>query len=96
MGSAMITSRRAIKEVGLMDPRFKMYLEDTDWCRRFWEKGYKVVYFPEPKMYHYHGRGSAGKSVLGSLMFNRLTWIHIASALKYFIKYSGKSRPLHG
>lgn len=95
MGSALITSRKAVEKVGFMDSRFRMYLEDTDWCRRFWEKGYKVVYFPEPQMYHYHGRGSAGKSVLKSLMFNRLTWVHIESAMKYFIKYYKKPLPQH-
>jgi GT2 family glycosyltransferase len=95
MGSALITSKKAIEKVGLMDPQFKMYMEDTDWCRRFWEKGFRVMYFPEPKMYHYHGRGSAGKSVMRSLMFNKLTWIHIFSAIKYFLKYRGKSLPTH-
>jgi len=95
MGSALMTSRKAIGSVGLMDERFKMYMEDTDWCRRYWEKGYKVIYFPQARMYHYHGRGSAGKSVLQSLLLNRLTWIHISSALKYFIKYLGKELPKH-
>ena len=95
MGSALITSKKAIKKVGLMDSRFKMYMEDTDWCRRFWENGYKVIYFPFSRMYHYHGRGSAGKSVLKSLLSNRLTWVHIVSAIKYFLKYSGKPLPAH-
>lgn len=95
MGSALMTSRKAIEAVGLMDPRFKLYMEDTDWCRRFWEAGYKVVYFPDSEMYHYHGRGSAGKSVLRSLLFNKLTWIHIFSAVKYFKKYRGKELPKH-
>ena len=95
MGSALAASRQAIEKVGLMDSRFKMYLEDTDWCRRFWENGYKVVYFPTSQMYHYHGRGSADKSILKSLFFNRLTWIHIGSAIKYFCKYAGKKIPQH-
>lgn len=93
MGSALMTRRRAIEKVGLMDPAFKMYMEDTDWCRRFWENNFKVVYFPDAQMYHYHGRGSAGKGVLHLLLSNRLTWIHIASALKYFRKYLGKPSP---
>jgi len=93
MGSALMTSRNAIEKVGLMDSQFKMYMEDTDWCRRFWENGLKVVYFPHSKMYHYHGRGSTGKNVLASLFSNRLTWTHISSALKFFVKYSGKPNP---
>jgi len=95
MGSALMTSREAIEKVGLMDERFQMYMEDTDWCRRFWEAGYKVMYFPEAQMYHYHGRGSASRGVLRSLLSNRLTWIHISSAIKYFLKYAGKELPKH-
>jgi GT2 family glycosyltransferase len=95
MGSAMMVTREAVEKVGLMDERFKMYMEDTDWCRRFWENGYKVIYFPGAQMYHYHGRGSAGKSMLTALLSNRLTWIHIASAIKYFLKYAGKTAPKH-
>lgn len=95
MGSALAAGRPAIEKVGLMDGRFKMYMEDTDWCRRFWESGYKVVYFPDSRMHHYHSRGSADKSILKSLFFNRLTRTHIASALKYFWKYAGRKIPRH-
>lgn len=93
MGSALLTKREAIERVGLMDPQFKMYFEDTDWCRRFWENGYRVVYNPNAKIYHYHGKGSAGRSILKTLTSNRLAWIHIASAIRYFRKYAGKSLP---
>lgn len=95
MGSSLMASRESINKVGLMDPQFRMYMEDVDWCRRFWESGYKVIYLPEAQMYHYHGRGSASRGVLRSLLSNRLTWIHISSAMKYFIKYSGKPLPKH-
>lgn len=95
MGSSLMTSRQTIEKIGLMDNRFKMYMEDVDWCRRFWENGFKVVYFPSSQMYHYHGRGSADKSILRSLFLNRLTWIHIGSAIKYFLKYAGKPLPKH-
>ncbi len=95
MGSALMVSRAALEKVGPMDSRFKMYMEDTDWCRRFWEQGYKVVYLPNSEMYHYHGRGSAGKNVLYSIFFNWLTRVHILSAIKYFLKYFGKPLPKH-
>ncbi|GBE16692.1 N-acetylglucosaminyl-diphospho-decaprenol L-rhamnosyltransferase [bacterium BMS3Abin15] len=95
MGSAFMVSREAIKKVGPMDSRFFMYMEDVDWCRRFWENGYKVVYCPESKMYHYHGKASAKGGFLRSLFSNKLTWIHISSAIKYFWKYRGKPTPRH-
>lgn len=95
MGSAVMTSREKIQKVGLMDKRYKLYFEDVDWCRSFWEKGYKVVYYPNSEMYHYHGKGSSGKGVLKTLFSKRLAWIHVFSALKYFWKYKGKSLPKH-
>ena len=93
MGSALMVSRRAIEKVGLMDERFFMYMEDVDWCRRFWENGFKVIYYPGMSMHHYHGKGSAKGGVLRSLMLNKYTWIHISSATKYFWKYLGKENP---
>ncbi len=95
MGSALLVRREAYEHVGPMDSRFFMYMEDVDWCRRFWEAGYKVVYYPDATLYHYHGKGSAKGGFLGSLLFNRLTWYHIASAWKYFWKYAGKKTPQH-
>ena len=70
-----------------------MYFEDVDWCRRFWEKGFRVVYYPHAKMFHYHGKGSASQSALKAIFFNKLTREHIKSALKYFWKYFGKPNP---
>ena len=93
MGSSMLTTKEAFEKVGYLDDTFHMYFEDTDWCRRFWENGYKVVYFPEALMYHYHGRQSSGKNVIQSLLLNNYTWIHIRSAIIYFWKYAGKKNP---
>lgn len=90
MGSALMVSRKAYEKVGGMDKRFFMYMEDVDWCRRFWEKGYAVVYYPMTYAYHYHGKVSARGGFFSSLFLNRFTWIHIFSAVKYFWKYRGK------
>lgn len=95
MGSAVMLSRKSLEKVGLMDLRYKLYFEDTDWCRRFWENGYRVVYFPDAKMYHYHGRGSAGKNIIKTLLSNHWTWWHIKSAIKYFWKFRGRELPKH-
>jgi GT2 family glycosyltransferase len=95
MGSAMMISRKALNDVGLMDSRYFMYFEDVDWCRRFWENGFKVVYYPIVSMHHYHGKGSAKGGVVNSLLSSRLTWIHILSGIKYFKKFMGKPLPVH-
>ncbi len=96
MGSVLLAKKSVIDTVGIMDTSFFMYMEDVDWCRRFWEAGYKVVYYPYSEMFHYHGKGSAKGGFIQSLLFNRLTWHHIRSAFIYFQKYSGKKLPKHG
>lgn len=94
MGSALLVSKDKANIVGPFDEQFFMYMEDTDWCRRFWEHGFKVVYYPDALVYHYHAKGSARGGFFGSLLFNRLTWYHIESAFKYFWKYRKKSLPV--
>jgi N-acetylglucosaminyl-diphospho-decaprenol L-rhamnosyltransferase len=93
MGSALMMPKKAIEKVGGMDPRFFLYMEDVDWCRRFWENGLKVVHVPNSMMLHYHGKGSGKRGLFYSVLFNKLTWIHISSAIKYFKKYLGKPNP---
>jgi GT2 family glycosyltransferase len=92
MGSAMMTSKKAVEKVGLMDRNFFMYFEDVDWCRRFWENKYEVIYYPFAQMFHYHRKGSASRGIFKAA-FNTLTRSHIRSVIKYFWKYLGKSNP---
>lgn len=94
MGSAMFTSRMALEKVGLMDERFFMYFEDVDWSRRFWQNGYKVIYYPEAKMYHAHKRESKSRLWIADIFFNQATRWHIASAIKYFWKYKFTNKSL--
>ena len=93
MGSAMMTSAEAVNKVGLFDEDFFMYFEDVDWCWRFWQNGYKVVYNPTVKVAHYHGKASSNKSVLRALISNKYTRIHIGSAIKFFKKHRGERLP---
>ena len=86
-GSAMMIRRKALKEVGLLDERFFMYFEDADWCRRFWQRGYKVVYLPGAKMSHYYHRSSKKWGAVLDIFLNKYARIHIISALKYFWKH---------
>jgi len=52
-GAAMIVRGSLLEEIGLLDERFFMYAEDLDWCRRFREAGYLVVYNPEVIVIHH-------------------------------------------
>lgn len=55
--AAMIIRRNKIDEIGLFDPKFFIYFEDTDLSWRVWLRGYKVVSVPRSVVYH-EGAGS--------------------------------------
>lgn len=50
----------AFHEVGLLDERFFMYYEETDWLRRALDKGYRLRYVPEAVIYHMESGSSGG------------------------------------
>lgn len=89
-GSPIMISRKAVEKIGLMDERFFLYLSDIDWPRRFWENGFKVVYYPHAKMYHYHIQHSKGKYGLLDILLKKESRWHLMDAIKYFKKYAFK------
>ena len=66
-GSFMMVRANAIKKVGLFDEDFFFYGEDLDWCWRFKEAGYKIMYTPITKIIHYKGAASGMKSTSAHL-----------------------------
>jgi len=83
-GACMVVRRRAIDEVGLMDTRFFLYWEDADWCRRMWQKGWKVVYHPIPTVVHSVGTSSSTKPARSLIEFHK-------SCYRLFDKYNRTS-----
>jgi len=58
-GAFMLCRTEAVREVGLLDEGYWLYMEDLDWCRRFWDAGWKVFYEPAGIALHVKG-GSSG------------------------------------
>ena len=92
MGSCLLLRTAAIAEVGGMDERFFLYFEDVDWCRRFWQAGWRVIYVPQARFSHFHQRASR-RGTIGGPFTNWATREHIRSAIKYFSKYRGTRYP---
>ncbi|HST69321.1 MAG TPA: glycosyltransferase family 2 protein [Solirubrobacterales bacterium] len=59
-GAFMLCRAEAIREVGLLDEGYWLYMEDLDWCHRFWDAGWKVFYEPTGTALHVKG-ASSGK-----------------------------------
>ncbi len=62
-GAALLVRNEAVLKVGMLDERFFMYAEDLDWCKRFREAGYRVVFHPGVTLLHHKYRsGLANKN----------------------------------
>lgn len=92
LGAAMLIRKSALEKIGGFDERFFMYYEEADICRRAWLNGFRVSYFPEARFMHYHRRESRIQHPW-EVFTNKLTRIHITSAMKFFAKYFGQPHP---
>lgn len=57
-GAFMLCRTAAVREVGLLDEGYWLYMEDLDWCHRFWDAGWKVFYEPAGVALHVKGGSS--------------------------------------
>jgi len=55
MAACLLVRREAADEVGLFDESFFMFSEETDWCYRFHQAGWNVVFYPEAEVVHVGG-----------------------------------------
>lgn len=84
-GGAMLVRRKAVDEVGGMDERYFLYMEDADWCRRMWDSGWRVIYTPLSTVCH-SGQHASLRGGLRALLSPH-TRYHLTSLLKYFMKF---------
>ena len=59
MGACMLVRREAADTVGLFDEDYFMFSEETDWCYRFRQAGWKVLFFPGAEFVHVGGASTS-------------------------------------
>jgi N-acetylglucosaminyl-diphospho-decaprenol L-rhamnosyltransferase len=73
MGACMLVRRAAVDEVGECDEDYFLFSEETDWCYRFREAGWEVVFFPGAECVHVRGAAHGGRlyreNLRGHLLF---------------------------
>lgn len=90
LGAAMLVRSEVVSAVGWFDERYFMYLEDCDWCKQMWERGWPVYYVHDIIIKHRHARDSAKVSgAVKALVKNDLARTHLLSWLKYMWKWRG-------
>lgn len=62
-GCFMLVRQDVIKKVGSMDEQFFMYGEETDWCYRFKQAGWKILFTPFAEIIHLGGQSAEKKAV---------------------------------
>ncbi len=82
VGACLLVRGEACRQVGLMDEGYFMYSEEMDWCRRFSDAGWKIVYLPTARVIHYEGQSS------GKDPYHRHTRFQY-SKCRYFEKHRG-------
>jgi N-acetylglucosaminyl-diphospho-decaprenol L-rhamnosyltransferase len=80
-GCYYLVRREVIDEVGLFDPRFFLYYEEIDHCRRVHQARWSVVYYPHTQVLHIGGASAASDGEISESM--------VESKLLYFRKHYG-------
>ena len=87
-GCFYLMPRRVIETVGLFDPRFFLYFEEVDHCRRVKQAGWKVVYCPDVTVIHIGGESAKSVSAI-TRSGRQISGLQVESSLLYFRKHHG-------
>ena len=89
-GAFAILRRDLVERIGLFDPRFFLYYEEVDLCRRIQETGFEIHYWPDLEITHI---GGASSETVDELAFSssgkQLTLWRMRSQLLYYRKWHG-------
>lgn len=91
-GAAMLVRQKTLAHIGHLDERFFMYYEDVDLCRRARAQNWDIHYAPMARFVHYHQRESRIRAPW-ELLTNRVARTHVASGVKYFLKWRKTPSP---
>lgn len=87
-GAFMLVRRTALTEVGLMDEAYFLHCEDLDWCKRFRQQGWKVIFVPQVAVTHLKGSSSHGRPI-------RVEWHKHRGMIRYYRKFYKDKHPFY-
>ena len=70
-GACMMIRRDALEEVGVLDERYFMYFEETDWAWRAKARGLRILYYPGAEVVHLEGRAAKKASAFTLAQFHK-------------------------
>ena len=82
-GCFWLVRREVLNQVGLLDEQLFMYGDDLDWCYRFHEAGFRVVFYPQAESVHYGGGTTASAPTFFYIEYRRAN-------LQFWKKHHGR------
>lgn len=91
-GSCMMIRRAVVEEIGYLDDMYFAYQEDTDFCFRARQAGWKIFYVPTVSLIHFGGQGgSRVRPYNGIIQWHRSYFLYYRKHLAkdYFFLFNG-------
>ncbi|UCC66696.1 MAG: glycosyltransferase family 2 protein [Deltaproteobacteria bacterium] len=85
VGACIVVRRQAIDEVGWLDEGYFFFMEETDWCFRMRDKGWRVCFVPHAQILHLQGASVAMAKTEAKIEFCRSRYL-------FFAKHRGRVR----
>lgn len=89
-GCYYLVRREVLDQVGLFDPRYFLYYEEVDHCKRVKAAGWQVWYCPDTSVVHIGGESAKSAGEL-SVAGRQISALQVESELLYFRKHHGLS-----
>lgn len=85
-GALMLVRRQAIDDVGPWDEQYFLHCEDLDWCMRFKQKNWKIVFVPDAPVVHFQGTCSRARPYF-------VSWHKHKGMLRFYRKFFRQRYP---
>ncbi len=79
-GAFMLVRRDAAEQVGYLDEGYFLHCEDLDWCLRFTQAGWKILFVPHIEVIHHKGTCSRQQPL-------RVEWHKHKGMARFFRKF---------
>lgn len=94
-GCLQLIRPEVFEKVGLYEEKYFLYMEDTDFCYRTSQAGYKLMYISSSKIYHKVSSSTGGQDspthlyymARNRLLFNKTMNLGLLKDIKFYIFY---------
>jgi GT2 family glycosyltransferase len=83
IGACILVRRQAVEQVGLLDEKYFLFLEETDWCYRIKKACWKIYHIPQAEVLHFQGKSAEAEKGKARIEYYR-------SRYHYFRKNRGR------